>query len=114
MAETSGPFGSAPPLMASPTDLEIALRSAFSPSDSPEQRPPSAVELDGRVDDRGVLALLDGTLAQSRSVVTQALQADAHAGTPAASRSRSSTKPGSRLASSQPARGPLGRPRKAR
>ena len=75
------------------------------------------VDLDRPVDQRRVLALVDGALADALGLVAEALDADAHAEpSPAAPASvrRRMTKSRSRLASSQPARGPLGRPRNAR
>ena len=100
-----------------------------------EQRPPSAVQLDRPIDDGRVLALVDGSLAEPLRLVTEALQADAHGASsvlraavctrtgpgppssgpqPATSRSRPTAKSSSSEASSQPARGPLVRPRRAR
>src|SRR6185295_10725708 len=79
-----------------------------------EERPPAGVQLQGAIDDRRVLALVDGAPPDRVGVVTEPLQPDAHAGTwPAAARSRSRTKSRSSEASSQPARGPLARPRNA-
>ncbi len=75
------------------------------------------VDLDRPVDDRRVLALVDRALPDPVRFLAQPLDADAHAivspCSPAAF-SRPITKSRSRLASSQPARGPFGRPRKAR
>ncbi len=80
-----------------------------------EQRAPALVELDRAIDDGRILALVRGAAPERVGVVAEALQADAHAATaPAASRSRSRTKERSSAASSQPARGPEVRPRKAR
>src|SRR5439155_25437534 len=87
-----------------------------------EKRPAARIELQRSVDDGGVLALVDGTLADRFGVLAEALEPDAHpppptaAGAPfqaPASRSRSMTKRGSSDARSQPARGPFGRPRNA-
>src|SRR5439155_68607 len=92
------------------------------------QLAPADVELDGAVHDGGVLALVDRALADSIVVFAEALRADAHGSRPsrtaassasggrqpAASRSRRSTNSGLRLANSQPARGPFGRPRRAK
>ena len=82
---------------------------------------PFRVELDGAVDQRRVLALADGAVADRVGVLAETLESDAHAGPPivagvasAASRSRRTTKSWSSDASSQPARGPLSRPRNAR
>ena len=101
--------------MASPICFETVFRSALSASPSPRSRrrvgPARAP-----VDERRVLALVDRALADDVGLVAEPLQADAHAAPPDGRRAgrlpgRSMTNPGSRLASSQPARGPFGRPR---
>ncbi len=93
-----------------------------------EDAPPLRVQLEGTVDERGVLTLVDGALADDVRFLAEPLQADAHPQPPTgsgpglppasvqpeASRARSLTKTGSRLARSQPARGPFARPRNAR
>ncbi len=85
------------------------------------------VDLEGTVDDRRVLALVDRPLSDRVRLLAQSMRSDAHlepsaavarvgavdGGAPPASRSRRRTNSGSRLASSQPARGPLVRPRNA-
>ncbi len=116
---TSGPSGAAPPLIASPTCFETAFRSALSGLALGEQAPAGGVELERGVDERRILALVGRALADDVGLVAEPLQADAHetpptAAAPDAARARSMTKSGSRLASSQPARGPLGLPRNAR
>ena len=75
-----------------------------------EEPPPLGVELESPVDERRILALADGAVPDDVRLVAQPLQSDTHA---AAARSRSMTKPGSSSWSSQPARGPLARSRKA-
>src|SRR5690606_27364689 len=89
----------------------------------PERLATFAIELERCIDLRGILALRDRAVTDRRRVLAQSRQPDAHrsassadssttsaglrTGTgPAASRSRPMTKPRSRLASSQPARGP--------
>ena len=92
---TSGPSGAAPALIASPIRFEAALRSALSASLSPSSRRRSRVELEGPVDERRVLALVDRALADGVRLVAEPLQPDAHAAPPpcraAASRSRPMT-----------------------
>ena len=82
---------------------------------------PFPIEFDGAVDQRRVLALADGAVADGVGVLAETLESDAHCGPPivagvasAASRSRLTTKSLSRDARSQPARGPLSRPMNAR
>ena len=118
---TSGPSGAAPPLIASPIRFEAVLRSALRASFSARSRRRSRIELDGAVDQRRVLALADGAVADRVGVLAKTLESDAHGGPPivagvasAASRSRRTTKSLSRDARSQPARGPLSRPMNAR
>ena len=73
-------------------------------------------ELERAVDQGRILALVGRRSTQQVGFVAQPLEADAHAftSTPAASRRRRITKSRSSAASSHPARGPDGRPRKAR
>ncbi len=133
---TSGPLDAAPPLMAAPIELgeglalvaqRVGLALQVAALGSPRARASStrAGSSPLRMQPRRMSV---GLLAQSR-------HPDAHAAPPsavpaagpvpklapatcaapaaaAAARRRSATKPGSRLASSQPARGPLARPRK--
>src|SRR5207247_9259810 len=71
------------------------------------------------VDAARILALVGGPLSDPSPVLAKPLQPDTHDIAPArspaaASRRRETTNSGSRLASSQPARGPFGRPRNAR
>ncbi len=87
-----------------------------------EERPPSRVERQRGVDERRVLALVERTPADDVRLLAEPLQPDAHdpaslpaaSPWPAASRRRFTTNSWSRLARSQPARGPFGRPRTAR
>ena len=77
---------------------------------------PRRVDHERLVDDRGVLALVDRALPDPVGLLPEPLHADAHAVSSAAlpaSRSRRTTNSRSRLARSQPARGPFGRPRNA-
>src|SRR4029079_17547168 len=79
--------------------------------------PTPGVQLERSIDDRWVLALVDGALADGVGLIAEPLQTEAHATAPArppASVARAITNAGSRLASSQPARGPFGRSRNAR
>ena len=119
-AATSGPprVGAAPDGLADPLRRPRCAR-ALSASPSARSARRARVDLERPVDERRVLALVDRALADAVGLLAQPLQADAHrappsALQPAAARSRPITKAGSRLASSQPARGPLVRPRKAR
>src|SRR4029453_16746040 len=82
-----------------------------------EQLPATGIQLERPVDDSRVLALVDRALADDLRLIAESLQPDAHATAPVrppASLARAMTKAGSRLASSQPARGPFGRSRNAR
>src|SRR5207247_10157205 len=82
-----------------------------------EERPAAGVELQGAVDDRRVLALVDRSPPNGLGVVAETLEADAHAGTCGAApapRNRSLTNWSDSFASNHPARGPLGFPRKAK
>ena len=87
-----------------------------------EEAPALGVELEGTVDERRVLALADGSVADRVGVVAKPLETDAHDRSPAvvagvasaASRSRRTTNSLSSDARSQPARGPFSRPRNAR
>ena len=112
---TSSPFGSAPARTASPTLRLASLRSALSvsPSASRSRRRPSSSS--ARSTTAGILALVGGRATEEVGFVAQPLEADAHASTPtsAASRRRRITNSRSSAASSHPARGPDGRPRKA-
>ena len=131
-AATSGPLGAAPALMASPICFETPLRSALRESASPRSARRRASSASAASTMRGVLALVEGPFADRVRLVPEALDSDAHLAAsrvssapvgpdassawsrqPAAARRRSTTKPGSRLARSQPARGPLVRPRNA-
>ena len=123
---TSGPSGAAPPRIASPTCFETALRSALRASASPRSAPAAGVELQGDVDERGVLALVERALADDVRLLAEPLQPDAHAPASRSLRRRivasadiagACSQPrrpagerrsrGSRLARSQPARGPF-------
>ena len=108
---TSGPSGAAPALIASPIRFEAAFRSALSCSLSPSSRRRSASSSSARSTSAGSSPLRIAPSRMSVRLVAEPLQTDAHA---AASRSRPMTNVGSRLASSQPARGPFVRPRNAR
>ena len=81
-----------------------------------QQPSPLGVQLERAIDERRVLALVDRALANDVGLLAEPGKADAHAVAPsiAASRRRVATKSGSSDASSQPARGPLVRPRNAR
>ena len=76
---TSGPSDRAPPRMASPICLEAALRSALRPSDSDWSRRRRRIDVDGPVDQRRVLALVDGALADPIRLLAEPLHTDAHA-----------------------------------
>ena len=104
--------------------FEAALRSALRRSPSPWSARRRGVDASrAAIDERRVLALVDRALADRVRLLAQPLQRRRScrhlrgvASQPAAaSRSRRDRRrPRSRLASSQPARGPFGRPRKAR
>ena len=101
--------------MASPIRFEAALRSAFRVSLSPSSWRRRVSSSSARSTSAGSSPLSIAPRRISVGLVAEPLQADAHATTsmPPAARSRSITNAGSMLASSQPARGPFGRPRKA-
>ena len=89
--------------------------------DLTERAAPFGIELQGAIDERRILALPDGAVADDVRLVAQPLQPDTHEAPPtvaarvsAASRRRPIVNIGSRLAKSQPARGPFVRPRNAR
>ena len=113
-------LGAAPDRLADPLRGRVAL--GLEAVALGQERRRRRVELERAVDERRVLALVDRALRGSRPAPRGAAagRRSSRASSvprpapPAASRSRSTTKLGSRLASSQPARGPLGRPRKAR
>jgi hypothetical protein len=77
-AATSGPFGAAPARIASPICLEAVLRSALRRSESTEQVAALALESQGGIDDRRVLALVDRSLPNPIRLLAQPGQPDAH------------------------------------
>src|SRR6185503_9558417 len=82
-----------------------------------EELPAAGIQLERPIDDPRILTLVDRTLTDDLWFVAEALQPDAHGTAPAsppASVALAMTNAGSRLASSQPARGPFGRSRNAR
>ncbi len=79
-----------------------------------EQSAPLGIEPEGAVDEQRVLALADRALTDAFGIFAKSLESDAHRSSPEAECRRSMTNAGSRLARSQPARGPFVRPRKAR
>ena len=114
--------GSAPPLIASPIRFEAALRSALSASLSPSSRRRSASSSSARSTSAGSSPLSIApwrmTSGSSRSRCRPTLMRAPPcrgAGRPRPQPlAADDTNAGSRLASSQPARGPLVRPRNAR
>ncbi len=79
---TSGPSGAAPPLIASPTCFEAAFRSCLARVGLAEELPAAGIERQRGVHERGVLALVEGSLPDDLGFVPEPLHTDAH---PAAS-----------------------------
>ena len=113
---TSGPSATAPAWIAAPICFEASLRVALSASVSASSRRRSASSSSARSTSAGSSPLSTRALANDVGLLAEPWKADAHAVAPsiAASRRRVATKSGSSDASSQPARGPLVRPRNAR
>ena len=109
---TSGPSGAAPPLIASPIRLRGRVALRLERLALGQQPPALGVELERPVDERRVLALVDGALADGVGLVAEPLQADAHAAPP---RSPSAAPPRAAARARTPDRGwPAASPHAAR